>query len=96
MVIHWTTANTPFLQFTVGKERLLECFALEASRQTGILIVEHIIVHTDSVVVVHITFLHHLVSISQQLYNTSSIPKVDVKWKTIEKTKIKKELEYCS
>eukprot|EP00533_Pseudo-nitzschia_delicatissima_P013270 CAMPEP_0197272236 /NCGR_PEP_ID=MMETSP1432-20130617/9683_1 /TAXON_ID=44447 /ORGANISM="Pseudo-nitzschia delicatissima, Strain UNC1205" /LENGTH=141 /DNA_ID=CAMNT_0042737771 /DNA_START=101 /DNA_END=526 /DNA_ORIENTATION=- len=68
------SCTNSLLLFAIGEERVFESFAFEATGQTVVLVVDHVIVHAYRVVAIDITFFHHLVDRTKNLKNTSCIP----------------------
>ena len=52
------SCTNSLLLFAIGEERVFESFAFEATGQTVVLVVDHVIVHAYRVVAIDITFFH--------------------------------------
>jgi hypothetical protein len=62
------------LQLAIGKECLFEGSTLEARRQARLLIVNHIVIHTDGIVFIHVTLFHHFIRAAQDFDNATAVP----------------------
>jgi hypothetical protein len=62
------------LQLAIGKECLFEGSTLETRCQARLLVMNHIVIHTDRIVLVHVTLFHHFIRAAQDFDNAPAVP----------------------